>query len=167
MLQLRCDTSCVAVEPLSCHEQLAQYHERPTLVNPKKLGHICKCGAKGRWASPLRQTREGWNCRFQKHPARKVGTRSGQCQPKVCGKPSGINFQQLSQDFPGVLLGNPRTDPGNSHSLLEFSDLHCRTDISSGAHMRHPTRVEGRSKSARQLIDSTVSVRSGGCVIVP
>ena len=25
-------------------------------------------------------------------------------------------------DFPGVFLGNPRTDPANSHSLLEFSD---------------------------------------------
>ena len=30
------------------------------------------------------------------------------------------SFQELSRDFPGVFLGNPQTDPGNSHSLLEF-----------------------------------------------
>ena len=36
-----------------------------------------------RFATLLRKTREGWNCRFQKtHPARKVGTRSRQCRPK-------------------------------------------------------------------------------------
>ena len=35
---------------------------------------------------------------------------------------SGKVFQQFSRDFPGVFLENPRTDPGNSHSLLEFSD---------------------------------------------
>ena len=34
---------------------------------------------------------------------------------------SGKIFQQFSRDFPGVFLGNPRTDPTNSHSLLEFS----------------------------------------------
>ena len=32
-------------------------------------------------------------------------------------------FQQFSRDFPGVFLENPRTDPGNRHSLLEFSEL--------------------------------------------
>ena len=31
-------------------------------------------------------------------------------------------FQPFSRDFPGVFLGNPGTDPGNSHSLLECSD---------------------------------------------
>ena len=36
---------------------------------------------------------------------------------------SGTFFQQFSPDFPGVFLRNPRTDPGNSHSLLEFSEL--------------------------------------------
>ena len=34
----------------------------------------------------------------------------------------GKFFQQFSRDFPGVFLENPRTDPGNSHSLLEFSE---------------------------------------------
>ena len=34
-------------------------------------------------------------------------------------------FQQISWDFPGICLWNPRTDPGNSHSLLEFSEC-CR-----------------------------------------
>ena len=33
---------------------------------------------------------------------------------------SGQFFQQFSRDFPGVFPENPRTDPGNSHSLLEF-----------------------------------------------
>ena len=32
------------------------------------------------------------------------------------------NFQQFSRDFPAVFLENPQTDPGDSHSLLEFSD---------------------------------------------
>ena len=74
---------------------------------------------------------------FKKHPARKVGTRSQQCGPKVPGRfalPGARNpgirsisqfgkiFQQFSRDFPGVFLGNPQTDPGNSHSLLEFSE---------------------------------------------
>ena len=36
---------------------------------------------------------------------------------------SGKIFQLFSRDFPGVFLENPRTDPGNSHSLLELSDL--------------------------------------------
>ena len=37
----------------------------------------------------------------------------------------GKIFQQFSRDFPGVFPENPRTDPGNSHSLLEFSDSCC------------------------------------------
>ena len=36
---------------------------------------------------------------------------------------SGNFFQQFSRDFTGVFLENPRTDPGNSHSLLEFSEI--------------------------------------------
>ena len=35
---------------------------------------------------------------------------------------SGKIFQQFSRDFPGAFLDNPRTDPRNSHSLLEFSE---------------------------------------------
>ena len=34
----------------------------------------------------------------------------------------GKFFQQFSRNFPGVFLANPRTVPGNSHSLLEFSE---------------------------------------------
>ena len=82
-------------------------------------------------------------CLFQTRPARKVGTRSGQGRPKVPGRfafpgarnpricsisRSGKNFiRQFSRDFPGVFPENPRTDPGNSHSLLEFSERerHC------------------------------------------
>ena len=39
----------------------------------------------------------------------------------VAFRDSGKFFQQFSRDFPGVFLGNPRTHPTNSHSLLEFS----------------------------------------------
>ena len=93
----------------------------------------------------VRKSREGWNCRFQKTPARKVGTRSRQCRPKVPGRfafPGARNPRICSisrfgktvpvifpRDFPGVFLGNPRTDPGNSHSLLEFSDLRLQTQL--------------------------------------
>ena len=41
--------------------------------------------------------------------------------PLLCAP--GKIFQQFSRDFPGVFLANPRTDPRNSHSLLEFSEL--------------------------------------------
>ena len=40
----------------------------------------------------------------------------------VAFRDSGKIFQQFSRDFPGVFLENPRTHPGNSHSLLEFSE---------------------------------------------
>ena len=33
---------------------------------------------------------------------------------------------KLSSNFPGTFLENPRTDPGNSHSLLEFSEISLR-----------------------------------------
>ena len=75
---------------------------------------------------------------FKKHPARKVGTRSRQCGPKVPGRfafPGARNpgicsisrfgnnfpaiFPEFSRDFPAELPQRPR----NSHSLLEFSDL--------------------------------------------
>ena len=74
---------------------------------------------------------------FKKHPARKVGTRSRQCGPRVPGRFAfpdarnpriysisrfGMIFQQFSRDFPAIFLGNPRADPRNSHSLLEFSE---------------------------------------------
>ena len=40
----------------------------------------------------------------------------------VAFRDSGKFFQKFSRDFPGVFLGNPRIDPGNSHSLLKFSE---------------------------------------------
>ena len=64
--------------------------------------------------------------------------RSRQCRPKVPGRfafpgaqilefvafgASGKIFQQFSRNFPEVFLRNPRTDAGNSHSLLEFSEM--------------------------------------------
>ena len=69
------------------------------------------------------------------HPAQKVGTRCRQCRPKVPGRfafPSARSPRMCCISrfgnifpaiFPGLSLGTPRTDPGNSHSLLEFSDL--------------------------------------------
>ena len=36
---------------------------------------------------------------------------------------SGKKFQQFSRSFPGTFLQNSCTDPGNSHSLLEFSEI--------------------------------------------
>ena len=45
---------------------------------------------------------------------------------------SGKFFQHFSCNFPGVFPENPRTDPGNSHSLLEFSDLRWPSRAASG-----------------------------------
>ena len=73
---------------------------------------------------------------FKKRPARRVGTRSRQCRAKVPGRfafPGARNpricstlglrkyFPASFRDFPGFFLGRPRTEPGKSHSLLEFS----------------------------------------------
>ena len=70
------------------------------------------------------------NCRFQKHPARKVGTRSRQCGPKVPGRfafpgarnpricsiwRSGKNFPaifpEFSRNFPPGLPQRPQKQP--------------------------------------------------------
>ena len=83
-------------------------------------------------------TREGWNCRFQKTSRTegwdKVPGVSAQGSPAGLPFPvpeilefvafgnSGKIFQQFSRDFPAIFLQNSRTDPGNSHSLLEFPD---------------------------------------------
>ena len=40
----------------------------------------------------------------------------------VAFRDSGKIIQQFSRNFPGTFLQNSRTDPRNSHSLLEFSD---------------------------------------------
>ena len=86
------------------------------------------------------------------HLARKVGTRSRQCRPKVPGRfafSSARNprtcsisqfrktFQQFSWAFPGVLLGNPElgTEPRNSHSLLEFCEPVQWPPPSEGKHV--------------------------------
>ena len=43
----------------------------------------------------------------------------------VACRDSGKFFQQFSRSFPGTFLQNSCTDPGNSHSLLEFSESFC------------------------------------------
>ena len=74
----------------------------------------------------------------EKPPTRKVGTRSRQCRPKVPGgsafpgarNPRICSIWRFGKIFPAIFPGlsrencpeNPRTDPGNSHSLLEFSE---------------------------------------------
>ena len=81
-----------------------------------------------------------WRCAILVHSGLELSIskntprgRSRQCRPKVPGtfllpkilefvafRDSGNFFQHLSRDFPGVFPEDPRTDPGNSHSLLEF-----------------------------------------------
>ena len=97
----------------------------------------------------FRKSREGWNCRFQKTPhteggdkvTRKVGTRSRQCRPKVpcrfafpgARNPRIYSISRSGKHFPAIFPGLsrsfPRTDPGNSHSLLEFPEL---SDLNRG-----------------------------------
>ena len=84
-------------------------------------------------AVKLRKTREGWNCRFQKNtPRGRWGPGPGSVDPRF---PAGFAFPGarkpricsicrfgkifldiLSGTFPEFCSGNPRTDPGNSHS---------------------------------------------------
>ena len=66
------------------------------------------------------------NVDFKKTPCSAGGD---ECRPKVPGRFAfpdarfGIIFSAISREFPGRFLANPGTDPGNSHSLLEFSEL--------------------------------------------
>ena len=71
---------------------------------------------------------------FKKSPRGRFGQAVGRRGPKVRGRFAGVPqtlefvafcdsgniFQLFSRNFPGVFLENPRTDPGNNHSLLEF-----------------------------------------------
>ena len=75
---------------------------------------------------------------FKKHPARKVGTRSRQCRPNVPGRFAfpGVRNPRLGSIsqfgklflaiFPKLSWSSRRElpqDPGNSHSLLQFSGM--------------------------------------------
>ena len=70
-----------------------------------------------------RNSREGWDCRFRKHPRTEGG---GSVDPRfladlpfpvpeipefVAFRDSGTIFRQLSRDFPGVFLENPPSRP--------------------------------------------------------
>ena len=63
---------------------------------------------------------------FTQHPARKVGTRSSQCGSKVRGRfafpgarnPRICSISRFGKIFQQSSRENPRTDSGNSHSLL-------------------------------------------------
>ena len=50
----------------------------------------------------------------------------------VAFRDSGKIFQQFSRSFPGTFLQNSCTDPGNSHSLLEFSEFHSPCLVKKG-----------------------------------
>ena len=70
----------------------------------------------------------------------------------VAFRDSGKLFQQFSRDFPRVFLENPRTDPGNSHSLLEFSEM--RRKLSNSIvflEMFHDHRIWKIAKSHCQI----------------
>ena len=56
----------------------------------------------------------------------------------VAFRDSGNIFQQFSRDFPGVSSGTPERDPGNSHSLLEFSKKQSNTHL--GPEARTPKK---------------------------
>ena len=58
----------------------------------------------------------------------------------VAFRDSGTIFQQFSRDFPGVFPENPRTDPGNSRSLLEFSERRAKPCFSKPRFSREPKK---------------------------
>ena len=63
---------------------------------------------------------------------------------------SGKFFQQFSRHLPGVFLENSRTDPGKSHSLLEFSEKRKFWGrISRGRPHGYPGRRRGAKASVR------------------
>ena len=84
-----------------------------------------------------KNSREGWNRRFQKTPHGRWRQGPGSVDPRfpaglpfpvpeilefVAFRDSGKFFQQFSRDLPRTFPQNSRTNPRNSHSLLEFSD---------------------------------------------
>ena len=73
------------------------------------------------------------------------------------------NFSTLSQDFPGIFLGNCRKDPRNSHSLLEFSDamkpFSCGFPQISGAAPRIALRIGFRMAQVERAIIPKVAPR--------
>ena len=105
----------------------------------------CSLQVRGRGLHDSEKLEKAGTADFRKHPARKVGTRSGQCRPEVRGRfafPGAPNpricsisrfgyifpaiFPGLSQSFPQEPPNRPRKQPqpsrGNSHSLLEFPE---------------------------------------------
>ena len=86
----------------------------------------------------FRKTREGWNCRFQKTPRPEGGDKvpavstqgsrqvclPGARNPRICSiLRFGIFFPAIFPGFSRSFPREPRTDPGNSDSLLEFSEF--------------------------------------------
>ena len=88
---------------------------------PSKRQLLCHVSSKqeGRECHRSEKTREGWNCRFQKHPARKVGTRSRECRPKVphrfafpgARNPRICSIWQFGKIIPAIFPGLSRNFP--------------------------------------------------------
>ena len=88
---------------------------------------------------------------------------------------SGKCFQQLSRDFPGIFLGNPRADPRNSHSLLEFSEERAKKAVFArfagrdAPHLRQPNTpmiqvlFSGLSRCSRPLRRFKSSCKTSLC----
>ena len=74
---------------------------------------------------------------------------------------SGKFFQQFSRDFPGVFLGNPRTDPGNSHSLLEFSDPPIIFIFQNSPDRGQPRKIRFSKKSPKTQLWTLFGLFSG------
>ena len=105
---------------------------------------------------------------FKRHPARKVGTRSRQCRPKV-PVPEILEFVVAFRDsgriFPAIFPGlcpqfssrtpehTPETATGNSHSLLEFSDFLSANDVGDffGILQRSPRIVSGQNAQSMRV----------------
>ena len=102
---------------------------------PGGVQKVCAKKVRAHFSFPIfRKTREGWNCRFFKTSRTEGwGQGLGSVDPRfpagwpfpvpqilefIAFRDSGKIFQQFSRDFPEIFLQkNPRTDPGNSHSL--------------------------------------------------
>ena len=102
-----------------------------------------------------------------------MGTRSRQCRPKV---PGGLPFpvpeilefvafrdsEKFSSNFPGAFPENPRTDPRNSHSLLESSESLKMSKIGKTCG-HHPKPSKTLCPKTKVMKHKKTKTKSGGC----
>ena len=90
------------------------------------------------WPLLIRKVREGCNCRFQKHPARKVGTRAAGLPYPVPELLELEEFRSLKtffsfspgRIFPANVLGKPEQIPETATAFSSFLILVCVTATS-------------------------------------